>query len=586
MAPMKVLLATLHSKYIHASLALPYLAASIHGMSGIETVVREYTVNESLSQIMRGIMDEEADVVAFSCYIWNIEFVERIASDLKKLRPHTAIIVGGPEVSHTANEVLEKNGAFDMVIRGEGETTWRELVRHLRNEGSLQERHPGIPAGLVFRNGDTICATPARESIHDLDEIPSPFALGLADLRKPLVYYETSRGCPFSCAFCLSSLDQGVRSFSLERIRSDLRILMDRNVAVIKFVDRTFNYDESRAEEIWDFILTRNKKSKFHFEIAADLLTGRNLETLRKVPPGMFRFEIGVQATARETLERVGRNSDTKRLLETSRRLAAETGVTVHLDLVAGLPGEDAEGFLRSLQRLFLVSPHHIQVEPLKILKGSPMSEIAKRERYLFSSTPPYQILTTPDLSFGEIGRIEDIARLLDLYYNSNRFVRSLSEIGLSIPLSVFFSEMSNYMRKQPETGHPSLAALFTLLWRFVEKVIPSGNSEIVRDALCYDFCLVEYPSTGVSPPFFNLAKRNARSLPKNRIDEFVSTLTLPSGSRVRVFAADFMKDHTHSHIHASPITIVFVYLSVPGSGLKITAIPLEKLESYRAEPS
>jgi anaerobic magnesium-protoporphyrin IX monomethyl ester cyclase len=575
---MKILLATLHAKYIHASLALPYLAASIHDLDGIDTIVREYTVNEPPSRILRSIMDIDADVVAFSCYIWNITATGRIASDLKKLRPDTMIVVGGPEVSHTAEEVLRENSAFDAVIRGEGETTWRELVCLLKREGTFPGRSQGMPAGLTFRMGEKSIATPTREPIRDLDEIPSPFALGMVDTGKPLIYYETSRGCPYDCAFCLSSLEQGVRSFSMERIRRDLQLLMDGNVAVIKFVDRTFNYDGNRANEIWEFIIAHNRRSRFHFEIAADLLTDRNLQTLRKVPPGMFRFEIGVQATGTETLERVGRRHDTEQLLAKATRLATETGITVHLDLVAGLPGEDLKGFHRSLQMLFQVSPHHIQVEPLKVLKGSPMADIALRERYAFSSTPPYKILSTPDLSFRDIGRIEDTSRLLDLFYNSNRFIRSLAEIAQCMPLSVFFDEMTRFMPDERESGNLSLAGLFTLLWRFTETRFLFPDRETVRDAICYDFCLMEYPSGGTLPPFFPSVKRRPHSISRNRLDDLSKRQNLIHGSRIRTFAADFMKDYTQSTPPQRAVTLVFIYITSPGQGLEVKVMPLDQI--------
>jgi len=298
------------------------------------------------------------------------------------------------------------------------------------------------------------------------------------DTTKPLVYYETSRGCPFSCAFCLSSLEKGVRSFSMQRIHADLLYLIQKEVQVVKLVDRTFNYDAVRANQIWDFILTHNRSSTFHFEIAADLLTEENIRTLARVPAGMFRFEIGVQATGKETLSRVSRKSDPDLLLAAVTRLTEETGVTVHLDLVAGLPGENFSGFLASLGRLFPVKPHHIQVEPLKVLKGSPMVEIAIREGYAFSGTPPYTILRTSALSFDEIGHIEEISRLLDLFFNSRRFTRSLATVENYLALESFFDHMASFIKKEPGTGQVSLKYLFDLMWRFGEEILPPRHNQ------------------------------------------------------------------------------------------------------------
>jgi anaerobic magnesium-protoporphyrin IX monomethyl ester cyclase len=576
---MKIVLVTMHAKYIHASLALPCLAAATPGIDGVETVIRECTVNEPYGAVLRTLVDECADVVAFSCYIWNVERTARIASDLKKLNPSLFIAVGGPEVSHTAEEFLRENEAFDGVIRGEGEETWSELVWSLARSGTPTVRAEALPAGITVRTGDGIVSSPDREPMENLDAIPSPFAMGLVDLKKPLVYYETSRGCPFACAFCLSSLEKGVRSFSPERIHADLSLLMERSVRQVKLVDRTFNYDAVRADEIWKFILTRNRSSCFHFEIAADLLTDSNLRTLGKVPEGMFRFEIGVQATGRETLERVGRKSDTERLFANVRRLTKETGVTVHLDLVAGLPGENYPGFLGSLQRLFPLGPHHIQVEPLKVLKGSPMADIARREKYVFSSRPPYTILRTPDLSFKDIGRIEEISRLVDLFHNSGRFIRSLQVAGRLRLLSVFFEEMSRFMEKEAEGERISLKGLFDLLWRFAQGYFSRDEVGSFRDALRYDFCMVEYPSAGALPTFFRDDRDALREkTPKEIIDSVLGRVVIPAGSRVRTFSARFLNNYSVMPPAEGPVTLVFVYVSAPGDGLGVSVFPLSSL--------
>lgn len=564
---MKIVLATLHAKYIHASLALPCLAAVTREIDGIETVIRECTMNEPYGAVLRTLMDEDADVVAFSCYIWNVERTARIASDLKKLRPALFIVAGGPEVSHTAEDFLRENEAFDCVVRGEGEQTWSELARIFAREGSPARRPDLLPAGVTMRDGRGIVSTPERMPVGNPDIFPSPFAMGLVDLKKPLVYYETARGCPFACAFCLSSLEKGVRSFSPERIRADLLFLMEKGVRLVKLVDRTFNYDAERADGIWEFILTHNRSSRFHFEIVADLLTDRNLRTLAQAPEGMFRFEIGVQATGRETLEKVCRKNDTERLFANVRRLAQETGVTVHLDLVAGLPGESYTGFLDSLQRLFPLRPHHIQVEPLKVLKGSPMEAIARREKYAYSDSTPYTILRTPDLSFREIGRIEDISRLVDLFYNSGRFVHSLLVAECCRPLSVFFEEMSHFMEKEV-AERISLKGLFDLMWKFVQGCFTADERERFQDALRYDFCLVEYPSVGALPAFFGKDRnREGEKISKETAHFLVNGSGKHPHGRVRTFCARFLKDYRAVPPADGPVHLVFVYISTPGEG-------------------
>lgn len=568
---MKILLTTLHAKYIHASLALPCLKATTSTMEGIQSVIREFTVNEHRAGILRELVSEQADVVAFSCYIWNVESVMRIAADLKRVSPETILVAGGPEVSYSAEEFLRNNSAFDFVICGEGEQTWQEFITLLMKTGDSPVTSLSIPAGIAYRDKTAIVTARERRAIENLDDIPSPFSLDLVDTTKPLVYYETSRGCPFSCAFCLSSRENGVRSFSMERIHSDILHLIQKEIQVVKLVDRTFNYDAGRANDIWEFILDHNQSSTFHFEIAADLLTEENLKTLAKVPSGMFRFEIGVQATGKETLSRVSRTSNLDRLLSNVKRLTEDTGVTVHLDLVAGLPGEDFSGFLASLGLLFPVRPHHIQVEPLKVLKGSPMTEIAVREGYDFSSTPPYTILRTPYLSFDEIGHIEDISRLLDLYFNSRRFTRSLAMMENYLPLTDFFDNMANFMKMEPGTGQMSLKSLFERLWKFSVGILPKAAISEFRESLCYDFCLGEYPSAGILPSFFTVESSKSKdSSSRQTIDAVLAGINKPPGSRVRTFSARFTSDYRTIPPTPGLIDLVFVYVSALGQGLRV----------------
>ena len=297
---MKILLTTLHAKYSHASLALPCLAACCLDLPGVTVTIREYTVNEPREHLLRLIMAEQADLVAFSCYIWNIEKTLRIVSDIKKIRPETRIVLGGPEVSFGAFDLMHNHPAVDFVIKGEGETVFRQLAEAL--SGQVPELLPGSAleeiGNLFFRDNSDISSGPHGRGYLQLDSIPSPFEAGLVDLSKPLTYYETSRGCPFSCAFCLSSVEGQVRSYSMERIRRDLLLLMQKRVPQIKLVDRTFNYDARRADEIWRFILEQNQGSHFHFEIAADLLNDASLEILKQVPAKTFRFEIGIQSAS------------------------------------------------------------------------------------------------------------------------------------------------------------------------------------------------------------------------------------------------------------------------------------------------
>jgi anaerobic magnesium-protoporphyrin IX monomethyl ester cyclase len=573
---MKLLLTTLHAKYVHASLALPCLAAACSAVAGVEAVIREYTVNEPSDRLLRRLLVEEADVVAFSCYIWNIETTLRLAEELKLLRPQTFIILGGPEVSYAAADILHRYPAVDCIIRGEGEGSFPELMTILASgTGRSGDRTSlGAIAGIAFRSQAAVVTTPDRPALARLDDIPSPFRLGLADRDKPLVYYETSRGCPFSCAFCMSALEPGVRSFSAERIRDDLLLLMEAEVATVKLVDRTFNYDAARANEIWAFINEHNRTSLFHFEIAAELLTDANLALLSRVPEGVFRFEIGVQSGTPATLDSVARRSDLPLLYANIRRLREETGVVVHLDLIAGLPGEDFDGFLASLAPLFKLSPHHIQVEPLKVLKGTPMRRIAAREGYLFSSHPPYKILQTPWLSFADICRIELISRLLDLVHNNGRFPTLLRAVRGTIPLHRFFADLAAYWDARELPQQLALAELFRLLWCYCETELPSEHRVLYGDAIRYDFCMTEYPS-GRLPGFMDgaLAGRDGGT-GRDLIDTARSRLNLPAGSRIRAVAVRFAHDCLKPPFTPLSNTLSFLYLSVPGRRQEVRVIP------------
>jgi len=578
---MKILLATLHAKYVHNSLALPCLAVACQGMEGVTTVIREFTVNEPADRVLRALVAEEAEMAAFSCYIWNIGETLRLASDLKQVRPETIIIFGGPEASYGAFELMSQHPAIDCIIRGEGEETFRELMALMVLSGGDIGALQGISAGIFFRLGDDIIAAPERQPIPVLDTIPSPFIAGLADLKKPLVYYESSRGCPFSCAFCMSSLEHGVRSFSIERIKEDLGLLMTQEAQTVKLVDRTFNSNPGRANEIWEFILAENRASRFHFEIAADLLTEENFQLLRKAPAGVFRFEMGVQSGDDSVLARVGRRCDMTRLFANVRRLRKETAVIVHLDLVAGLPGEDFPGFLESLQMIFdalgneaavrSLPACHIQVEPLKVLKGSPMRKIAAEENYAFSATPPYKVLRTPWLSFAEICRIETVSRLLDLIYNSGKFRTVLALVAGTLPLSQFFAAAAQQWDDSEYLPNLSQPELFETLWRFAEGFLPELELAGFRDALCYDFCLADYPAAAGLPGFFaDAGEPGRRGKEKDMGADLKQLLGIAAGSRVRTFKREFVRDYRSVPWIAGEVELLFVYISARGKGLRV----------------
>ena len=567
---MKILLTTLHAKYSHASLALPCLAAYCRDIPDAELLIREYTVNEPREHILRLIIAEEADLVAISCYIWNIEATLRIVADIKKIAPETRVVLGGPEVSFGIFELMQANPAVDFVIKGEGEVPFRRLLETvIREPATLLPKDLTEIDNLFFRDGFDTASGPLSSINLELDSLPSPFAAGLVDLTKPLVYYETSRGCPFSCAFCLSSVEGSVRSFGLERIKADLLFLMNTKVAQIKLVDRTFNYDAGRANLIWEFILEHNRGSHFHFEIAADLLTDENMRTLARVPDGTFHFEIGVQSSSAATLEKVARTADLERIFSNVRRLRAETGIELHLDLVAGLPGEDYAGFLDSLQSLADVKPDMIQIEPLKLLKGAPMRTIADRSGYAYSDAPPYTILSTPWLSYAEICRIETIGRLLDLFGKQGGFPATLQFLQRSIPAAEVFDRMAR------QAGNENLSSLscrrvYELFFRLAEPLLEPAEQPQLQEALLFDYCRSEMPLMGKLPSFAT-ARQGECSWPGLR--DLPTELNLPKDCRVKAFRFTFSIDYRTAEHQQGPTTMTFVYVSGSGQGLKIVVV-------------
>lgn len=567
---MKILLTTLHAKYSHASLALPCLAAYCCDVPDADITIREWTVNEPREQLLKLIMAERAELIAFSCYIWNIEQTLKIVSDIKKITPHTWIVLGGPEASFGIFDLMYANPAVDFVIKGEGEEVFRRLLVALLQEPTtlLRERLDEID-NLFFRDGNDTAAGPLSRKQLLLDSLPSPFAAGLVDFAKPLVYYETSRGCPFSCAFCLSSVEGAVRSFSLERIQKDLLFLMNRGVAQIKLVDRTFNYDAERADAIWSFILEHNRNSRFHFEIAADLLTEKNLQTLASVPEQTFHFEIGVQSTSAETLEKVGRTADLERIFAQVRRLKSDTRIELHLDLVAGLPGEDYPRFLDSLQAIADLKPDMIQIEPLKVLKGAPMRAIAAREGYAFSDAPPYTILSNRWLSYEDICRVETVGRLLDLFNKHGGFSTAFTVLQRHTSLSRILDVMARQADRE-NLSSLSCRRVFELFARLAEPLTDAEQRKILHDALFFDYCRVEMPHMGKLPAF---AVEHQQHCSWPGVRELPNDLELPPGSRIKSFRYEFMSDYRTAGEMAASTEMLFVYVSGAGRGLQVLVV-------------
>ncbi len=490
---MKTVIAALNSKYIHSSLAPWYLKAACDGQLS-EIKVLEHTINESMDAILSSMYMEKSDVAAFSCYIWNIEYILKLAENLKKVLPEVIIVLGGPEVSFNAGQVLAENNFVDYIIKGEGEKPFSMLIKYLC--GELKGGLPDIP-GLVYRSGGGGTAVKCQSIAGKLDSIPSPYTHEmLSGLKNKIAYYESSRGCPFSCSYCLSSVLKGVRYFSMDRVKNDLDKLVGAGVSQVKFIDRTFNSSKDRAKEIFKYIIERFGRREgpvvnFHFEAAADLFDSEMLEILKCSPPGLIQFEIGIQTTNINTLQAVNRKTDLKRLFKNAAELKNMGNIHIHLDLIAGLPYEDMASFIRSFDAAVSLRPHQLQLGFLKLLNGSRLKEQARDHGYRFRGYPPYEVLYNNYISFEDMLRLKQVEQMADRYYNAGRFTRSLEYIMENCFDSAFelYYRLSLFSREKGCLDRPVPGRmLYTILAEFIASLGVKEDAEVLCQLLKLDF--------------------------------------------------------------------------------------------------
>ncbi|HRY14227.1 MAG TPA: DUF4080 domain-containing protein [Syntrophomonadaceae bacterium] len=484
-----VILSTLNATYLHTSLALRSLQAFSQPRTTRAIRIMEFTINQKPSDILAEIYLERPAVLAFSCYIWNIELILRICDDYKKAAPATFIILGGPEVSFDAGRILELNPGVDLVVSGEGESVLAQVLTALDGQFEL-----GSIPGITYRDHRRqIRSNTPQEELANLDDLPFAYAHDWEDLTDRIVYYESSRGCPFRCSYCLSATSSGVGTLSLERVKSDLDVLLTLPVREIKFVDRTFNLNEKRARAIMEHILSSPGKVMAHFEIDASLFSDTMLDFLVAVPPGRFNFEIGIQSTHPPALQAVNRKQDWERLRNNIIRLITAANIHIHLDLIAGLPGEDLDCFKKSFDMVYNLQPHMLQLGFLKILKGSPLEQDSDRLGYVFQSHPPYQVISTPVLDYGDVLTLNRMESLLDKYYNSGEMAASLGYITTYIykgRAADFFQDFAGYWTAQDwwNRGHKK-EALYSFLGSFIQEHHPEHRHR-VDERLKYDYLL------------------------------------------------------------------------------------------------
>lgn len=410
---MKVLLIAINSKYIHSNLAIRYLRSFTKDLD-YEGKIKEFTINDREERILEGIIKEKPDVVAFSTYIWNVEMVSRISNLIKEVDSNIEILYGGPEVSFDSRTFLEEN-VGEYVIEGEGEKTYRDFILYKLGKIELQEVR-----GLHYKNNGMIHSNEKRP-LMSMDEIMFPYDID-EDLSNKIVYYEASRGCPFNCKYCLSSTSHGVRFLNIDRVLKELKYFIDKKVRLVKFVDRTFNCNHKFAMAIWDFLINSDTETQFHFEISADILKDEEIEILSKAPEGRFQFEVGVQTTNDEVLRNINRFVNFNHIKEKVEELMKIKNIKQHLDLIAGLPGEDYLSFKKSFNDVYSIRPEEIQLGFLKLLKGSSMREEAERYGMKYSPYPPYEILKTDLVSYEEMLKLKKVEEMVDKYYNSRKF--------------------------------------------------------------------------------------------------------------------------------------------------------------------
>ncbi|RHP72536.1 B12-binding domain-containing radical SAM protein [Ruminococcus sp. AF20-12LB] len=421
---MKILLAACNAKYIHSNLAV-YNLKSCSGEYSSRVVVKEYTINQIRDDILKDIYLEQPDVICFSCYIWNISFVRELVPDLKKILPQVEFWAGGPEVSYDAVEFLKKNPAFFGVMVGEGEETFHELA------GYYIERKPETLSeirGVAFRdeNKDRNIVHTGWRELMDLSKVPFAYS-NLTEFKNRIIYYESSRGCPFSCSYCLSSIDKKLRFRDIELVKKELQFFIDNKVPQVKFVDRTFNCKHDHAMEIWRYITEHdNGITNFHFEISADLLRAEELALMKTMRPGLIQLEIGVQSTNPQTIKAIRRTMDFEKLKRIVEQIHSFGNIHQHLDLIAGLPYEGYDSFHKSFCDVYTLHPEQFQLGFLKVLKGSHMMEMTGEYQILYKDREPYEVLSTAWLTYEEILRLKMVESMVEVYYNSGQFKNTL----------------------------------------------------------------------------------------------------------------------------------------------------------------
>lgn len=485
---MKILLVACNAKYIHSNLAVYDLQAYASDYAD-HIVLKEYTINQQKDDIMRDIYLEHPDVVCVSCYIWNLSFVKELMADLIKILPGADFWAGGPEVSYDAEKFLTENSEFKGVMVGEGEETFKELAGYYveKNPQNLKDM-----TGICYRDGDQIIHNGWRQ-IMDLSSIPFIYK-DLSEFKNRIIYYESSRGCPFSCSYCLSSIDKKLRFRDTETVKKELQFFIDNKVPQVKFVDRTFNCKHDHAMAIWKYINEHdNGVTNFHFEISADLLREEELQEMSTMRPGLIQLEIGVQSTNPDTIKAIHRTMDFEKLKGIVDRIHSFENIHQHLDLIAGLPYEDYDSFRHSFNDVYALKPQQLQLGFLKVLKGSHMMEMCREYGIVYKTQEPYEVLSTKWLDYDHVLKLKTVENMVEVYYNSGQFQNTLEylENFFQDAFSIYERLGSFYMEKgYGDVSHTRMRR-YEILLEFLEDV-PEISMDQVKDQMVYDLYLRE----------------------------------------------------------------------------------------------
>ena len=485
---MKILLVACNAKYIHSNLAVYDLQAYASDYAD-HIVLKEYTINQQKDDIMRDIYLEHPEVVCVSCYIWNLSFVKELMADLIKILPGVDFWAGGPEVSYDAEKFLTENSEFKGVMVGEGEETFKELAGYYveKNPQDLKDM-----TGICYRDGDQIIHNGWRQ-IMDLSSIPFIYK-DLSEFKNRIIYYESSRGCPFSCSYCLSSIDKKLRFRDTETVKKELQFFIDNKVPQVKFVDRTFNCKHDHAMAIWKYINEHdNGVTNFHFEISADLLREEELQEMSTMRPGLIQLEIGVQSTNPDTIKAIHRTMDFEKLKGIVDRIHSFGNIHQHLDLIAGLPYEDYDSFRHSFIDVYALKPQQLQLGFLKVLKGSHMMEMCREYGIVYKTQEPYEVLSTKWLDYDHVLKLKTVENMVEVYYNSGQFQNTLEylENFFQDAFSIYERLGSFYMEKgYGDVSHTRMRR-YEILLEFLEDV-PEISMDQVKDQMVYDLYLRE----------------------------------------------------------------------------------------------